>query len=104
MVGISLCTKMEKRYSKNGLGVVVAMVVLGGFSLLTLPAHAAHATGQHTDKQAVRDNATTVAAQDPETTGSIQSQPEPDANCAKSRMRLWVKDEGWIVRKVTTCY
>ncbi|MCJ2034076.1 hypothetical protein [Methylobacterium sp. J-068] len=25
------------------------------------------------------------------------------ANCSRSRRRLWVEGEGWIVRRVTTC-
>ncbi len=25
-------------------------------------------------------------------------------NCGKSRKRLWVEGEGWVVRKVTTCH
>jgi hypothetical protein len=25
------------------------------------------------------------------------------ANCSRSRRRLWVEGEGWIVRRITTC-
>jgi hypothetical protein len=46
-----------------------------------------------------------VAATDPATTSSIAvPAPAQDANCQKSRKRLWVEGEGWIVRRVTTCF
>ncbi|KAB1075801.1 hypothetical protein F6X51_03040 [Methylobacterium planeticum] len=25
------------------------------------------------------------------------------ANCSRTRRRLWVEGEGWIVRRITTC-
>jgi len=46
-----------------------------------------------------------VAVNDPATTSSIAvPAPAQDANCQKSRKRLWVDGEGWIVRRVTTCF
>jgi hypothetical protein len=108
MTAISLYARTENRSSGRRLGFVAAAAFLGGVSLLALPAQAAHGSGhrpdKQSDKQPVQEDTTTLAAQDPETTGSIQSQSDNDANCARSRMRLWVEGEGWIVRKVTTCY
>ncbi|MCB5176665.1 MULTISPECIES: hypothetical protein [Microvirga] len=45
-----------------------------------------------------------LASKDPETTSSITETASEDLNCARSRKRLWVEGEGWIVRRVTTCY
>jgi hypothetical protein len=44
----------------------------------------------------------TTTLEDPQTTSSIG--PAEDANCMKSRKRLWVEDQGWVVRRVTTCF
>lgn len=35
---------------------------------------------------------------------SVEEGEDEGANCAKSRKRLWVEGEGWLVRKVTTCH
>ena len=29
--------------------------------------------------------------------------PEPVPACGRSRRRLWIEGEGWVVRKVPTC-
>jgi P pilus assembly chaperone PapD len=37
-------------------------------------------------------------------TGTSSLENEDDnASCTRSRKRLWVDGEGWIVRRVTTC-
>lgn len=28
---------------------------------------------------------------------------EEDTNCSRTRRRLWIEGEGWIVRRITTC-
>lgn len=34
----------------------------------------------------------------------VAAENEDDsAACSKSRKRLWIEGEGWVVRKVTTC-
>jgi hypothetical protein len=43
-------------------------------------------------------------AAEPQTTGSIGKAADEGANCTKSRKRLWVEGEGWVVRRVTTCF
>lgn len=32
-----------------------------------------------------------------------EAEEDDSANCSKSRKRLWIEGEGWIVRKVTIC-
>lgn len=34
---------------------------------------------------------------------AVAEADDDSANCTKSRRRLWVDGEGWIVRRVTTC-
>jgi hypothetical protein len=51
-----------------------------------------------------KEPVTSVAVQDVETTSSIQTKPANDGTCDISRKRLFVEGEGWIVRRVTTCY
>jgi hypothetical protein len=46
-----------------------------------------------------------AAVKEPETTGAIEKASTTlESNCSQSRRRLWVEGEGWIVRRVTTCY
>ena len=40
---------------------------------------------------------------EPESTSSV-APSQVDPGCSRARKRLWVEGEGWIVRKVTTCY
>jgi hypothetical protein len=44
-----------------------------------------------------------LARSEPETTGSVASAASAEPACDKSRKRLWVEGEGWVVRRVTTC-
>jgi hypothetical protein len=39
---------------------------------------------------------------DPQTTSSVSS--VADDKCLRSRKRLWVEGEGWVVRRVATCF
>ena len=34
---------------------------------------------------------------------AVTETDEDPASCSKSRKRLWIEGEGWVVRKVTTC-
>ncbi|MCB8822703.1 hypothetical protein [Microvirga rosea] len=80
---------------------MVACLVLGA-----IPAQASHVashTTAQTDAKLKKTSGTTVAVKDPDTTGSVQVHDEK-SNCNRSRKKLWVEDEGWIVRQVTTCY
>ena len=44
-----------------------------------------------------------TAAQDPPATSSVETAADADG-CLRSRKRLWVEGEGWVVRRVTTCF
>jgi len=95
-------------YSNNSsrgriAGLVASVLLIGALSLSAGPAHAAREADRDSAKQA-REKVTALAAQDPETTSSIQTSEAEDVNCNRSRKRLWVEGEGWIVRRVTTCY
>jgi hypothetical protein len=69
-----------------------------------MPAEAAHAVSSaRPTAKVVQEKIAETAAKDVEETGSIQSDADT-AGCSKSRKRLFVEGEGWIVRKVTTCY
>jgi len=83
--------------------LLAAACVVGGLSLISGPALATHNVDHSGAKQAAQQ-VTTLAAQDPETTSSIGASQNGDVACDRSRKRLWVEGEGWIVRRVTTCY
>ncbi|MBD2748783.1 hypothetical protein IC232_18990 [Microvirga sp. BT688] len=51
-----------------------------------------------------KETVTAVSAKDVETTSSVQPTTGSDAHCDISRKRMFVEGEGWIVRRVTTCY
>ncbi|WP_244480165.1 hypothetical protein [Methylobacterium sp. Leaf465] len=34
---------------------------------------------------------------------AVTESEDESVNCSRSRKRLWVEGEGWIVRRVTTC-
>jgi hypothetical protein len=80
-----------------------ACAVLLSFSV-ALPADAAKA------KQPAKSAPTAYASsnapatvEDPTSTASIKP-VTTDAGCQKSRKRLFVEGEGWLVRSVTTCF
>lgn len=81
-----------------------------GILLAALPAEAAHGPSQarHEGSRAAQEAparvAENLATGDPVATSSIRSAVDGAVNCDRSRKRLFVEGEGWIVRKVTTCY
>ncbi len=88
-------------------GKIVFAAFLGtsaGRGLASPSAEAAH--GLASERSAVGKKAvvSAVAAKDVEETGSIQPGGGDASSCNRSRKRLFVEGEGWIVRKVTTCY
>jgi len=82
------------------LAVLAIAVVFGFAAERTDAAHAGHSVAAKPAKETV----TSVAAKDVETTSSIETKSANDAPCNISRKRLFVEGEGWIVRRVTTCY
>ncbi|KLK93719.1 hypothetical protein AA309_07645 [Microvirga vignae] len=72
---------------------------------MTLSTEAAHAApAERLAAKTLKQKATEVAAKDVEETGAIQANAPDTSTCDRSRKRLFVEGEGWIVRKVTTCY
>ncbi|GJE56347.1 MULTISPECIES: hypothetical protein [Methylobacterium] len=77
---------------KSRLAVLLTGTLLSGFAASTAIAAPAQ----------VDRNPTKVA-------DAVQAQPatavddEDSATCSKSRKRLWVEGEGWIVRRITIC-
>ncbi|MDR7035299.1 MULTISPECIES: hypothetical protein [Methylobacterium] len=72
--------------------VSVALLLLaGGSAALAAPGADRSPTRVADASQTVRPVASVTEAED------------DTANCSRSRRRLWVEGEGWIVRRVTTC-
>jgi hypothetical protein len=101
----ALGASARKRISplSGGLKVVAVLAVAVGFGLAAERADAAHA-GHGVEAKPDKQTATSVAAKDVETTSSIEAKSVNDVPCDISRKRLFVEGEGWIVRRVTTCY
>jgi hypothetical protein len=75
------------------LAATVVFIALGG------PVQAAAPL----EPKAADRAATAMAGKEPQAMPSANADLLPP-NCQRSRKKLWVADEGWIVRKVTTCY
>jgi hypothetical protein len=75
------------------LGAALAFVVLGSAVQAAAPL----------EPKAADRAAAAMAGKDPQTTSSVTVDSLPP-NCQRSRKKFFVADEGWIVRKVTTCY
>ena len=105
MTASSLLTHRKIVLLKGTLQFFAPAVILAGIAVASLPAQAAPAASP--TAQAVtsaKDKVSAVADKEPETTGSVQPAANGDVACARSRKRLFVEGEGWIVRRVTTCY
>jgi hypothetical protein len=79
--------------------------IAAGLIFAPMPAEAAPAIpAERSAPKAMKEKATAVAVKDVEETGSIEADAFDDSTCSRSRKRLFVEGEGWIVRRVTTCY
>ena len=87
---------------QGGLKFLAVLTIVTGAGLVGAAeaAPASHAVAAKLPKEAV----TSVSAKDVETTSSVQPTTSSDAHCDISRKRMFVEGEGWIVRRVTTCY
>jgi hypothetical protein len=80
-----------------------ATVLVGAF-MAGAGASAAHLKGAVHEPQLASSATEQAGAQDePQTTGSIAKDSLPD-NCYRARKRLWLGDDGWVVKRVTTCF
>ncbi len=90
---------------RGSLQFVASAVISVGIAVASLPAQAAPAASPEGQAvSSIKDKVSTVADKEPETTGSLQPSAAGDVACTRSRKRLFVEGEGWIVRRVTTCY
>ena len=91
--------------TRGGLRLLVPVMILAGLAMAPAPVQAAPAASPQSQAvQAPKTAVSPAAAKEPETTGSLQPAANGDVACARSRKRLFVEGEGWIVRRVTTCY
>ena len=91
--------------TRGSLQLLASAVICLGVGVASLPAQAAPAASPEGQAvSSIKDKVSTVAAKEPETTGSLQPSANGDVACIRSRKRLFVEGEGWIVRRVTTCY
>jgi len=83
---------------------IASLAVAAGIAFASPPAEAARAPREAPATGTLKNNGTAVAVKDVEETGSIESDAIDTSTCDRSRKRLFVEGEGWIVRRVTTCY
>ena len=104
MNGLSAFHEKKKMPSA---GLIVFLASLGmtlGLVITPVTTEAAPTLPEPSAAKVIKNKGTALAAQDPEETGSIQANSADDSSCSRSRKRLFVEGEGWIVRRVTTCY
>jgi hypothetical protein len=96
---------IQKRVSPRSgcLKLFAVLSLLAGFGLATEAVQAAP-VGHGAAAKPSKETVTAVVAKDVETTSSVQSNAGNAPHCDTSRKRMFVDGEGWIVRKVTTCY
>jgi len=97
-VGAPLSTKVPARRGLKALALLTAVAGVAAGTAQAAPASHVSAT------KPVKEQVTPVAVKDVETTSSVRSGDGQGAYCDVSRKRLFVEGEGWIVRRVTTCY
>ena len=100
------------RYSRSGAGLAFSTLLIGSALLLAslsavvaapAPRSKAQAAAAHSPKaKLAAADALSVATEGPAATGSTKAGGE-EAGCQRSRRKLWVDGEGWIVRRVTFC-
>ena len=104
---------MTDRFSKAGLGTASFALMIGLALVLfpLAPAEAAPRARHHHHHAAALKTAThkkakpKLAQAEPATTGSLSKGASADQPaCDRARRRLWVEGEGWVVRRVSTCY
>ncbi|MBB3019591.1 hypothetical protein FHR70_002656 [Microvirga lupini] len=99
----ALGASVQSRVSPQGVLKVLAILSIFVGAGLGGAAEAAPASHGVAAKPA-KETVTSVSAKDVETTSSVQPTTGSDAYCDISRKRMFVEGEGWIVRRVTTCY
>ena len=87
---------------QGGLKLLAMLSIFAGAGLVG--AAGAAPAGQGAAAKPAKEAVTSVSVKDVETTASVQAGTGGDTYCDISRKRMFVEGEGWIVRRVTTCY
>ena len=87
----------------SGFKILAVLAFAVGFGFAAERTDAAH-SGYGVAAKPAKEPVASAVAKDVETTSSIETKSASDASCDISRKRLFVEGEGWIVRRVTTCY
>jgi hypothetical protein len=82
-------------------GQAACVALLLSFSALGVSTADAASTSARATKVASKLTPAPADAEDPQTTSSVAVD---DDRCQRTRKRLWVEGEGWVVRRVTTCF
>ena len=105
MSGLSNSKRKLNSLFADRIIFVASLVFAAGLITVPLPTEEVHAAPlERLTAKTLKQKPTEVAAKDVEATGSIQAEAPDTSTCDRSRKRLFVEGEGWIVRKVTTCY
>ena len=93
--------KLELSSRIAGTGAVALLILAAGL----VPANAAAAKAK-VPKSAPTAYASSKspAVTEPATTSSVSRSEAKPSYCQTARRKLFVQDEGWIVRRVTTCF
>ena len=97
---------MIHRFSNAGLGTACLALLIGSF-IVVLPLTSAEAASKERPHPAANLKAakSKLADAEPATTGSIATPPtDAQSTCDRPRRRLWVEGEGWVVRRISSCY
>ena len=97
---------MTHRFSKLGFGTACFALLLGS-AIVVLPLAPVQAAPQERPRPTASLKAakSKLAQAEPTTTGSLSRAPgDEQPACDRARRRLWVEGEGWVVRRVATCY
>jgi hypothetical protein len=96
---------VTNRFSKAGLNTA-CLALLMGSAVLFIPLGPAQAAQKAAHPAADLKAASAKLAQaEPAATGSLSKAPaDEQPGCDRARRRLWIEGEGWVVRRVSTCY
>lgn len=95
------------RYSRMGAGFALSALLIGSIVVIAPMASAAERGGQGAVRVAAADKiiGAKIDGTDPAAGAAIEKDAaEGSPGCQRTRKRLWVDGEGWIVRRVTVCY
>jgi hypothetical protein len=96
---------VTNRFSTAGLKTACLSLFLGS-AVLLLPLGPAQAAQKAPHSAAdIKAASSKLAQVEPTSTGSISKAPgDEQPACDRIRRRLWIEGEGWVVRRVSTCY